>query len=77
VLAEYAALGALAGSTGVLLAAGAGWAIVRFLFRSAFTLPVLPLLLFAAGVMTLTAALGAAGSLEVFRRTSLELLRNE
>ena len=77
VLAEYAALGALAGSTGVLLAAGAGWAIVRFLFRSAFTLPVLPLLLFAAGVMTLTAALGAAGSREVFRRTSLELLRNE
>ena len=77
VIAEYAALGALAGSTGVLLATAAGGALVRFLFEARFTLPVVPLLGFGAAVVTSTVALGAAGSLEVFRRTSLELLRNE
>jgi putative ABC transport system permease protein len=77
VVAEYAALGALAGSIGVLLAAAAGWALVVFLFETRFTLPALPLVGFAAGVMALTVALGASGSFEIFRRTSLELLRNE
>ncbi len=77
VVAEYAALGALAASTGVLLATAAGWALVRFLFETRFTLPGLSLLGFGAGVMVLTVALGASGSLEIFRRTSLELLRNE
>jgi putative ABC transport system permease protein len=77
VVAEYAALGVLAGATGVLLASAASWALVHFLFESRFTLPALPLLGFGAGVVVLTLALGASGSLEVFRKTSLELLREE
>jgi putative ABC transport system permease protein len=77
ILAEYAALGVLAGATGVLLAGAASWALVRFLFESSFSLPTLPLLGFGAGVVALTLALGASGSIEVFRKTSLELLRNE
>lgn len=77
VVAEYAALGLLAGTTGVVLASLASWALVRFLFESRFVLPALPLLGFGAGVVALTLALGASGSLEVFRRTSLELLREE
>jgi putative ABC transport system permease protein len=77
VVAEYAALGLLAGATGVLLAGAASWALVRFLFESRFTLPALPLLGFGAGVVALTLALGASSSLDVFRKTSLELLREE
>jgi putative ABC transport system permease protein len=77
VVAEYAALGALAALCGALLATAAGWALLRFLFEARFTGPGLPLLGFAAGVVLLTVALGASGSLDVFRRTSLELLRNE
>lgn len=77
VVAEYACLGLLAAATGVLLATGAGWALTRFLFESRFSLPALPLAGFAAAVAALTVALGASGSLDVFRKTSLELLRNE
>jgi putative ABC transport system permease protein len=77
VVAEYAALGLLAGATGVLLASAASWALVRFVFEMRFALPALPLAGFAAGVVAMTVALGASGSLDVFRRTSLELLRNE
>lgn len=77
VVAEYAALGLLAATTGVLLASAASWALVHFLFETRFALPALPLLAFGAGVVALTVALGTSGSLDVFRRTSLEVLRNE
>ncbi len=75
-LAEYVALGLLAGLVGIGLAAGGGWAMMRFVFDLGFRLPALPLL----AVLTVTAALvalvGLAASREVFRRTAVEVLRD-
>jgi len=55
----------------------AGWALARFLFEGSFTLPVAPLSLLAAGVVTLTVAVGLANSREVLRLPPLEVLRAE
>lgn len=77
VASEYACLGLVSACSGVLLASAAGWALTRYLFETRFALPALPLFGFGLGVALLTLVLGGSGSLEVFRRTSLELLRNE
>ena len=74
-LAEYTALGLLAGLVGVGLSTGLGWAMVHWVFDLQFALPVLPLV----GVLAVTAALvalvGIAASREVFRRTAMDVLR--
>src|SRR5690606_22323962 len=44
-LVEYAALGALAGLTGVALAGTAGWLLMRYVFDMPFTLPLAGLLI--------------------------------
>ncbi|HET7293486.1 MAG TPA: FtsX-like permease family protein, partial [Vicinamibacteria bacterium] len=77
VLAEYACLGALASSAGVLLSLGAGFGLLRFAFETEMSPPLAPLGGFGLAVAALTALLGAAASREVFRRTALELLRSE
>lgn len=75
-LAEYLALGALAGVVGIGLSAGGAWAMVHFVFALRFSFPALPLL----GVLALTAALvaliGLSASRDVFRRTAMEVLRD-
>jgi putative ABC transport system permease protein len=74
-LAEYVALGLLAGLVGVGLSVGGGWAMTHFVFDLKFALPVVPLL----GVLAVTAGLvsivGIAASREVFARTAMEVLR--
>jgi putative ABC transport system permease protein len=76
-LAEYLALGTAAGLSGVLFAVGAGWALSRWLFEMDFGVPVGPLAVLVAGVAVLCALVGLWASGEVFRRTPLEMLREE
>jgi putative ABC transport system permease protein len=76
-LSEYAVLGALAAGAAILLSAGAGWALLRFVFDQPFALPGPELLLLLLTVLGLTLAVGLAGSTEVWRRPPLEVLRSE
>jgi putative ABC transport system permease protein len=77
VLAEYLSLGVLATLIALLLAGFAAWALARFVFESSFTVPVGSMGVLAAGVVTLTLGVGLANSLDVVRRTPLEILREE
>jgi putative ABC transport system permease protein len=75
VLAEYLALGLLAAATAVLLSVGAGWALSRFLFDVSFDFPGGALLAVVGLTAALTVGVGLWGSLEVVRRTPLDVLR--
>lgn len=72
---EYAALGIAASTVATVLASVAGWGLARFLFNSTYQAPIGSMLLLALGVVTLTTAVGLWGSLDVLRRTPLEVLR--
>lgn len=74
-LAEYAALGLLAGVVGVGLSVGGGWAMMHYVFDLKFFLPALPLVAVLGATAALVAAVGIAASREVFRRTAMEVLR--
>ena len=76
-LVEYVALGGLASATALLLATGAGWALVRFVFESRFSLPAAPLSLTALAVVALTVLVGMWTSAEVVRKPPLAVLRAE
>ncbi len=76
-LSEYAALGLLAGAVGVGLSVGLGWAMMHWVFDLKFALPALPLALVLAITAAMVAAVGIAASREVFRRTAMEVLREE
>jgi putative ABC transport system permease protein len=77
VLAEYLSLGLLAAAVAVVLAAGAGWAVARFLFEGSFTLPLLQMAVLTLMVVSLTVLVGLANSRDVVRRPPLEVLREE
>jgi putative ABC transport system permease protein len=77
ILAEYVSLGVLAALVGLLLAAAGGSALLRYVFESAIVLPAPPLLVLGGLVVLVTAGFGALASAEVFRKTSLEVLRAE
>jgi putative ABC transport system permease protein len=72
---EYAALGALAGLAGALLAGGGGWLAARFVFEVPFQNPVVPLAAFALGTALLTVLVGAGAGRALARRPPLEVLR--
>jgi putative ABC transport system permease protein len=74
-LTEYAALGTLAGLAGTLLAAGAGWALVRWVFRLDFHLHPLGLLMLAAATALLAAAAGGLTGQAPLGRPPLAALR--
>lgn len=74
---EYVGLGVLGALAALLLATTAGWALVRFLFEARFAAPAGPLAALSLGVVALTVAVGVLGSLDVFRRTPLAVLRAE
>jgi len=76
-LVEHALLGAVGAAAALLLASGAGWALVTFLFEARFVLPLLPLLLFALALTALTAAVGVAASAGLVRQSPLSALRAE
>jgi putative ABC transport system permease protein len=74
---EYVGLGVLGALAALLLATTAGWALVRFLFEARFAVPLGALGALSLGVVALTVAVGLLGSLDVFRRTPLAVLRAE
>jgi putative ABC transport system permease protein len=74
-LVEYAALGALAAVTGVILAGIGGWLLMKFLFKMPYTLPLLALVVICLGVTALAALLGMLNSREALRSTPLVALR--
>jgi putative ABC transport system permease protein len=75
--AEYAVLGALAGLAAIVLSAGAGWALARFVFGVPFALPGPALFVLLVSVLGLTVGVGLSGSTEAWRRPPLEVLRAE
>lgn len=72
---EYLALGALAGLTGAGLAAGAGWALMRFFFEIPFRLPAGELAGLTLGAAALTATVGLLNSRPALDRAPLAVLR--
>jgi putative ABC transport system permease protein len=77
IFAEYMSLGLLASAVALVLAAGAGWAVARFVFESPFTFPLVPMSSLALMIVSLTVIVGLANSRDVVRRTPLEVLREE
>lgn len=74
-LVEYAALGALAGATGLVLALGGGWGLAAWVFGVAFQPAWDWLAGMAVAVPLLTVAFGVAGSRGVRSAPPLEVLR--
>ena len=74
---EYAALGLGAAIVATALAAGAGWALSKFVFEARFSLPWASMSLLALGLVALTTAVGLWNSLDVLNRPPLEVLRAE
>ncbi|MBR9989610.1 MAG: ABC transporter permease [Gemmatimonadetes bacterium] len=75
-LVEYAALGSLAGLTGVVLAGLAGWLLTRFVFSLPYTLPIGALASIWLIVTASAAILGMLNSREALRSTPLTALRD-
>ena len=74
---EYAALGAVAALSGLLLAAGAGWALATFTFEIPFAIPMVPFVVIGVGTVLLAVGAGLWTGAEVTRRSPLESLRVE
>ena len=77
VLAEYLSLGLLASVVALALATASGWALARFVFEGAFSLPVVAMIGLALIIVVLTVIVGLANSRDVVRRAPLEVLREE
>jgi putative ABC transport system permease protein len=75
--AEYAALGLLASTTGIVLAVISSWALARFVFELSYAPPVWPLLIAAGAVTLLTVAIGLLTSRGIGNTPPLEILRAE
>ncbi|WP_262386004.1 ABC transporter permease [Hymenobacter sp. BT491] len=76
-LVEYAVLGLLAASAGLVLASAAAWALAYWVFEVNFAPEPGPLLLLAAFTTILTVLIGLLNSREVLTRPPLEVLRGE
>ncbi|MFL5571061.1 MAG: ABC transporter permease [Gemmatimonadaceae bacterium] len=75
-LAEYSLLGVLGGLTGMVLSLVGGWAAVRFIFKTAFALPVVPIVGIAASIVALTLLIGLLAGRDVFKETPITALRD-
>ena len=74
---EFSLLGILASLTGILLAVGASWTLAHFVFKVAFTLPILHLLIAVALNSALTIGVGLFMSRGILNSPPLEVLRAE
>jgi putative ABC transport system permease protein len=74
-LAEYVVLGVLGSLTGMLLAFGGAWALLRFVFERPFSPAVAPALAIAGAMVTLTVSIGILSGRDVFRETPMAALR--
>lgn len=76
-LAEYLALGLLAAGMAVGLSTAAGWGLAKFIFDTSFAIPAGALGTILLVILALTVGIGLVSSLDILRRTPLEVLRNE
>jgi len=74
-LTEYMALGLLSALVGIGLASVGAWAFTKFLMELPFALPAVPLGGVLLATVLLVAVVGLSASREVFRRTAMEVLR--
>jgi putative ABC transport system permease protein len=75
-LAEYSLLGVLGGLTGMILSIAGGWAVVRYIFKTAFVPPLLPMAGIAALIVGLTLLIGLLAGRDVFSETPITALRD-
>ena len=75
-LAEYSLLGVLGGLTGMILSIAGGWAVVRYIFKTPFVPPLLPMAGIAALIVGLTLLIGLLAGRDVFRETPITALRD-
>jgi putative ABC transport system permease protein len=76
-VSEYAALGFLAAVVAAGLSTAGGWALMKWVFKVPFSVPWLGFGLLGALLVALTVITGLWNSLDVFRRTPMEVLREE
>jgi len=76
-LVEYGVLGVLAAATGGVLAVGAGWLLMRFVFNTRFAAPPLLLLATVGAVAAVTLATGVLSGRGVCDHPPLQVLRQE
>lgn len=74
-LAEYTLLGALGALTGVILSTLAGWALMHWMFKMAFSPALVPVALVAAVMIALSVAIGLLTGRDVFAETPMAALR--
>ena len=76
-IAEYAALGLLSATVAIVLSAGAGWALAKWVFDSRYDLPIAALSGLTALLVLVTLLVGLWSSAEVLKRPPLEILRSD
>jgi putative ABC transport system permease protein len=59
----------------MLLSMAGGWAVVRYVFKVPFALPVVPVAAIAAVIVALTLLIGLIAGRDVFRETPIAALR--
>lgn len=74
---EYFFIGAMAATTGILLALGAGWALARYSFEIDFRPAWQPLAVIFAVICFLTVFIGLMNIRTIVSRSPLEILRQE
>jgi putative ABC transport system permease protein len=74
-LAEYVLLGTLGALTGVVLSTAAGWALMHWIFRSAFVPAFAPVSIVALTMISLAVAIGLLTGRDVFAETPMAALR--
>jgi putative ABC transport system permease protein len=75
-LAEYSLLGVLGSLTGMVLSIAGGWAVVHYVFKMPFALPLSPVIWIAVAIVGLTLLIGLLAGRDVFRETPIVALRD-
>lgn len=76
-VSEYTVLGVLGSLSGLVLAFGGAWAIMRFVFERSFAAATGQALGIAVAMMAMAVAIGLLNGRDVFRETAMTALREE
>ena len=74
---EYFFIGAMAATTGILLALIGSWALAQFIFETDFSPAWIPVLIIFMVICVLTVLIGLMNIRTIVNRSPLEILRNE
>jgi putative ABC transport system permease protein len=74
---EYFLIGAMAATTGILLALIGSWALAKFSFETSFNPELVPVLIIFIVICALTVLIGLMNIRTIVNRSPLEVLRNE